>query len=382
MLPYGRQDIQEEDVQAVVEVLRHQYLTQGQQVPALEKALAEYTGTPWVTLVNSATSALHLGCLALGVEQGDRVWTSPLSFVASANCARYCGAEVDFVDIDPSTLNLSLPALANKLAWAASLGRLPKLLIVVHFAGLSADMAEIKALCERYQVRLMEDASHALGGRYQGMPVGALQHADLCVFSFHPVKMITTGEGGAILCRDPELHQRIQRLRSHGIDKDSKLQEQEGGWYYQQQELGFNYRMTDLQAALGLSQLSRLDGYVQQRQALAERYDQQLQGLPLQLPPRVDYAESSWHLYVVQLQDPMQRRPLYDFLQVQGVAVQVHYIPIHWQPYYQRLGFARGDFPAVEDYYQRTLTLPLFPTLTNVQQDRVIALLHSFLSPD
>lgn len=383
-IPYGRHSISEADIAAVVDVMRHGFLTQGDRVPALEKALGEYVGAPYVTLVNAATSALHLACLALNVGEGDRVWTSPISFVASANCARYCGAGVDFVDIDPVTLNLSLPALQMQLAQAEQAGQLPKAIVCVHFAGLSVDMRGLRALIEPYDIALIEDASHALGADYAGGKVGAGEYSDAVVFSFHPVKMVTTAEGGALLTRNPELHRRVQRLRSHGIERDlSRIQAgEQPPWYYEQQELGYNYRLSDLQAALGLSQLQRLDAMVARRRALADRYDQALQHLPLALPPRGTESgpSSSWHLYVIRLQRPELRLPLYNFLHSQGVQVQVHYIPIHWQPDYQRLGFTQGQFPQAEDYYSRCLTLPLFPDLTDAEQQKVVDLLERFFA--
>lgn len=381
MIPYGRHSIEAEDIDKVVEVLQHGNLTQGDRVPALEQALAEYVDVPYVSMVNSATSALHLACVALGVSRGDIVWTSPLSFVASANCARYCGADVDFVDIDPETLNISLTLLERKLALAASEQRLPKAIVVVHFSGLSVDMQALQQLASAYRVALIEDASHALGADYQGRKVGCCDFADAVVFSFHPVKMITTGEGGAVLTRHRQLHDHVRRLRSHGIEKNTAAI-QSGDcppWYYEQHELGFNYRITDVQAALGLSQLQRLDEMVARRRQLASRYDHLLGDLPLVLPPRGNEAsQSSWHLYVIQLQQPQLRAELYAFLHAHNIGVQVHYIPIHWQPYYQQLGFSRGQFPLAEAYYEQCLTLPLFPGLSDEQQSEIARLLHLF----
>ncbi|MBR9885564.1 MAG: UDP-4-amino-4,6-dideoxy-N-acetyl-beta-L-altrosamine transaminase [Oceanospirillales bacterium] len=381
-LPYGRHTIREEDIKAVVEVMRSGNLTQGDRVPALERALGRYVDVPHVSLVNSATSALHLACLALNVGLEDTVWTTPISFVASANCARYCGARVDFVDIDPATLNLSLSRLKDKLESAARQGQLPKVIVCVHFAGLSVDMQAVRALTTPYGIALIEDASHALGAEFLGGKVGSAHYSDAVVFSFHPVKMITTAEGGAVLTRNAELHQQVQRLRSHGIERNmSRIESGEiPPWYYEQQALGYNYRLSDLQAALGLSQLSRLDTMVSRRRELAKRYDRLLQHLPLTLPPRGDEpaTSSSWHLYVIQLEQAELRLPLYTYLHQHGVLAQVHYIPIHWQPDYRRLGFATGDYADAEAYYARCLTLPLYPDLSDVEQDRVIGLIGTF----
>lgn len=380
MIPYGRQDIREEDIEAVVSVLRSDWLTQGPVVPRFEEAVAQRCRAAHAVAVNSATSALHLSCLALGLGRGDRLWTSPNTFVASANCARYCGADVDFVDIDPSTGNLDAVALAAKLEQAAKADCLPKIVVPVHYAGLSCDMAAIRALADRYGFRIIEDASHAIGGRYQNEPVGCGRYADITVFSFHPVKIITTGEGGMALTNDAPVAERLRRLRSHGIVRDVATQEREGAWYYEQVELGFNYRMTDIQAALGLSQLSRLDAYVERRARLAERYDSLLGGLPLCLPARSDSASSSWHLYVIRLDQAERRRAVFDHLRAAGVGVNVHYIPVHLQPDYRRLGFAPGHCPAAEDHYARAITLPLYPGMSESDQDRIVATLGEALA--
>lgn len=380
MIPYGHQSISDADVEAVAATLRSGWLTQGPAVPAFETAVAERCASNFAVAVSNATAALHLACLALGVGPGDRVWTSPNTFVASANCARYCGADVDFVDIDPQTFNISVAALADKLSRAAAAGRLPKVLIPVHFAGLPCDMEEIGALARQYGIRVIEDASHAIGSTYQGRPVGNCAHSDITVFSFHPVKIITTGEGGMALTNSPELAGRIARLRSHGITRDAGEMSgaSEGPWYYQQVELGFNYRMTDLQAALGLSQLQRLDPFLARRDALAARYDRALAGLPLGGQAGAADRTSARHLYPVKIAAP-RRLAVFETLRREGIGVQVHYIPVHLQPYYRALGFGPGDFPAAETYYAQAMSLPLFPDLTDEQQDRVVAVLGDAL---
>lgn len=379
MIPYGRQHISEEDIQAVVDVLRSDFLTQGPAVPQFESALAEYCGAKHAFAVNSATSALHIACLALGLGAGDYLWTSPITFVASANCALYCGAQVDFVDIDPATYTLCPKALAEKLAIAERDGCLPKIVIPVHFAGQSCDMAAIRALADRYGFFIVEDASHAVGGRYLGHPIGGCQYSDITVFSFHPVKIITTGEGGMALCQDDQLAERMRLLRSHGVTREPHLMthEPDGAWYYQQVALGWNYRMTDIQAALGLSQLQNLDHFVQKRVVLAQRYDDLLADLPVQTPWQHPANDSAYHLYPIQLKTPKTtRRALFDWMREAGVGVNVHYIPVHLQPYFQKMGFQRGDFPIAEAYYDAALSLPLFPDLTDAQQDAVCAALH------
>lgn len=386
MIPYGRQDICDDDVAAVAAVLRSDFLTQGPEVPRFEAALAQACDVPHAVAMNSATSALHVACLALGLGPGDRLWTSPNTFVASANCARYCGAEVGFVDVEPDTGNMSVADLAARLAQAELDGTLPKVVVPVHFAGLSCDMAGIAALARRYGFRVIEDASHAVGGRYQGEPVGHGRHSDITVLSFHPVKIVTTAEGGAALTRDAALAQAMQRLRSHGITREpSQMRgEPDGPWYYEQLELGFNYRLTDLQAALGRSQLARLSDYVARRRALADRYDALLQGLPLSTPGRRSGVESAWHLYVVGVDEAAgatPRRQVFDRLRAAGIGVNVHYIPVHWQPYYQALGFRRGQFPQAEAHYRRAISLPLFPTLGLDAQDRVVAAVREALRP-
>lgn len=380
MIPYGRQDIDGADIAAVVAVLESDWLTQGPEVPRFEMALAARCDAAGGVAVNSATSALHLACLALGVGPGDTGWTVPNTFVASANCLRYCGAGVDFVDIDPRTRNLSVPALSDKLRQAKEAGRLPKVVIPVHFAGQSCDMAAIGDLAREYGFRVIEDASHAVGATSAGQPVGACRHSDLTVFSFHPVKVMTTGEGGMLTARDPTLLRHLARLRSHGITRDGAEMagENDGPWYYQQVELGYNYRMTDLQAALGTSQLARLDGFLARRRELARRYDGLLADLPLARPPLDD--DSAWHLYAVRLEDASRRRPVFEALRSAGIGVNVHYIPVHLQPDYRRLGFKAGDFPVAEAYYAGALSLPLHARLTEPEQDFVVACLTEALA--
>lgn len=381
MIPYGRQDITEDDVRAVSEVLRSDWLTQGPAVPRFEHEVAAVCGARHAVAVNSATSALHIACMALDVGPGDWVWTSPNTFLASANCARYCGAEVDFVDIDPRTYNLSPEALAEKLERAQAQGRLPKVVIAVHFAGQSCEMREIKALGERYGFRIIEDASHAVGGSYLGEPVGNCRFSDIAVFSFHPVKLITTAEGGMALTNDVSLAARMERYRSHGMTRDPALMEgpSDGPWYYQQIELGYNYRLTDIQAVLGLSQLQRLSNYVERRHAIARRYGDQLAALPLVLPYQSPNTYSALHLFPVQAADARQRRHVFDGLRAAGVGVNVHYIPVHLQPYYRRRGHAVGECPHAEAYYERAVSLPMFPTLNDAQQDHVGATLGELL---
>ena len=380
MIPYGLHTIDDADVESVIDVLRNQFLTQGTMVPQFEQALCVYTGAKHSVAVNSATSGLHIACLAAGVGQGDVVWTVPNSFVASANCARFCNAYVDFVDIDAATRNIDVNALEQKLQLAVSQKKLPKALVVVHFAGLSCDMQKIYALTSAYNIVLIEDAAHALGGDYLGAKIGCCQYSDMTVLSFHPVKSITTAEGGAVLTNDSVVFTKLQLLAKHGVTRDPELMqgESDGPWYYQQVELGYNYRLSDLHAALGISQLQKLGQFIAKRRRLAERYRQRLADLPLTLPCVESYANSAWHLYMVELKQH-DRLATYRRLHELGVGVNVHYIPIHLQPYYQALGFKAGDFPVSEQFYKHALTLPLFPSMTEEQQDTVIAALYEVL---
>jgi UDP-4-amino-4,6-dideoxy-N-acetyl-beta-L-altrosamine transaminase len=377
MIPYGRQNIDEADIAAVLEVLQSDFLTQGPKVPEFELAVSQLCQVNYAIAVNSATSALHLACLALGVTQGDIVWTSPISFVASANCALYCGATIDFVDVDPDTGLMSVTALAEKLQQAATLQKLPKVLIPVHLAGHSCEMAAIHALCLQYQIKIIEDASHAIGATYQGKPVGHCQFSDICVFSFHPVKIITTAEGGMALTKDPALAAQMQLHRSHGITRDplDMTEPSHGPWYYQQIELGFNYRLTELQAALGLSQLRRLPQFLAARQQAVVHYQHLLKDLPLQLPVAALNGVSAWHLYIIRLDDADSRLRVFEALRAAGIGVNVHYIPIHTQPYYQQLGFQWGDFPGAEVFYSKIISLPMYADLTLSMQQQVAAAL-------
>ncbi len=375
-IPYGRQSISEDDIQAVVDILRSDWLTQGPTVPAFEQAVADKCGAAYGVAVNSATSALHVACLALGLGPGDVLWTSPNTFVASANCARYCGADIDFVDIDPLTANLSVDSLEKKLQQGRRLGRLPKIVVPVHFAGLPCDMTGIYALSQEYGFRVIEDASHAIGATYRNEFIGNGRYSDITIFSFHPVKIITSAEGGMALTNNAQLAHRMQRLRSHGITRDPALMTHapDGPWYYQQIELGFNYRMTELQAALGRSQLSRLPSFVKRRRELADRYDKLLSGLPLTLPGRMNDAESAWHLYAIRLNPnacKIAHRKVFERLLDSRVGVNLHYIPVHLQPYYRELGFNDGDFPQAETYYSQAISLPLYPDLSDAQQDYI-----------
>ncbi|MDB6142479.1 MAG: flagellin modification protein FlmB [Pseudomonas sp.] len=383
-IPYGRQNIDQADIDAVVAVLQSPWLTQGPTIERFEKALAQRCEAEFAVAVCNATAALHIACLAAGLGEGDLLWTTPNTFVASANCGRYCGAEVDFVDIDPLTLNLDAGLLAQKLEAAALAGRLPKVVVAVAFAGQSCDLQTMAALAEHYGFTLIEDASHAVGASYLGRPVGSGAHAAMTIFSFHPVKIITSGEGGMVLTNRPELAERLRRLRSHGItgDRAQMSVPDTGLWYYQQLELGFNYRMTDIHAALGLSQIARLDEFVAKRRQLATRYNELLADLPLSLPAAQSGADSAWHLYVVRVHFDrlsVSQRELFDALRAAGIGVNLHYIPVHLQPYYRELGFTDGDFPEAERYFGEAISLPLFPDLTHEQQDYVVAQLRSLI---
>jgi UDP-4-amino-4,6-dideoxy-N-acetyl-beta-L-altrosamine transaminase len=377
MIPYGRQSLDQADIDAVVTVLQSDWLTQGPTIERFEQAMAERCQADFAVAVCNATAALHIACLAAGLGPGDRLWTTPNTFLASANCGRYCGAEVDFVDIDPLTWNLDANALALKLEQAERDGTLPKVLVAVAFSGQSCDMRRIAELAGRYGFTVIEDASHAVGASYAGRPVGCGEFAAMTVFSFHPVKIITSAEGGMVLTNRPELAERLQRLRSHGMTRDPQqmTEASHGPWYYQQVELGFNYRITDLQAALGLSQLSKLEGFIERRRELAARYDGLLADLPLTLPGAQPEAESAWHLYVVRLQldsIKLSHRQVFEGLRAAGIGVNLHYIPVHLQPYYRDQGFAEGDFPQAERYYAQAISLPLFPLLSDEQQDHVV----------
>jgi UDP-4-amino-4,6-dideoxy-N-acetyl-beta-L-altrosamine transaminase len=386
MIPYGRQDIGDAEVAAVIEVLRSDWLTQGPTIDRFERGVADYCGAQHAVAVSNATAALHVACMAVGLKAGDLLWTSPNSFVASSNCGLYCGADIDFVDIDPRTYNMDPTALARKLEAAEKAGRLPKVVIPVHFSGQPCDMAAIGALAKRYKFFVIEDASHAVGAEYRGGKIGSCAHSDMAVFSFHPVKIMTTAEGGIVLTNNAELHRRAAMLRTHGITRDPAHMRgaSEGGWYYEQIELGYNYRLTDIQAALGLVQLSRLDEFLARRRHLAKRYDTALADLPLTCPWQAPEGLSSWHLYVIKVDEAAggkSRRQVYDELRAAGIGVQVHYIPIHLQPYYRALGFSAGQFPYAEAYYATALSLPIFLGLTDSNQDKVIGALRDILGP-
>lgn len=378
MIPYARQSIDEADIAAVVEVLRSDWLTQGPTGPAFESELAAAVGASHAVSVSSCTAALHLACLALEVGAGDWVWTSPISFVASANCALYCGAQVDFVDVDPDSGLMDMQALEDKLILARARGRVPKVVVVVHYAGLVADMPTLAALARDYGFRVIEDAAHALGASLAGSRVGDCRYSDLTVFSFHPLKHITTAEGGALCTNDAQLAGRLARLRSHGITRDPRLMEgeAEGGWYYEQLELGLNYRMTDLQAALGRSQLARLDAFVARRRQLAQRYEEQLQGLPVRYLQQQPGA--AWHLYPIRV-EAARRKQVFDAMREAQILVNVHYLPIYLQPYFRRLGFERGCCPNAEAFYSGLISLPMYAALEDTSQDRVVGVLKELL---
>ena len=385
MIPYGRQEITQQDIDAVVEVLESDFLTQGPKVPEFEKTVASHVGARFGVAVNSATSALHIACAALGLREGDWLWTSPVTFVASANCGLYCGAKVDFGDIDPRTYNLCPDALERKLEQAREQDRLPKVVVPVHLCGQPCDMERIKALSERYGFRIVEDASHAIGGKYQGEFIGSGRYSDITVFSFHPVKIVTTAEGGMAVTNDAELAQRMEMLRSHGITRDPArmTHEPDGPWYYQQVDLGFNYRMTELQAALGVSQMARLDDFVKRRHELARRYDELLADLPVVTPWQHPDSYSGLHLYVIRLKLAEIRashREVFESLRKQGIGVNLHYIPVHTQPFYAAMGFAPDDFPESMRYYNEAISIPMYHGLTFEQQDTVVAALKEALT--
>jgi len=381
MIRYGQQDITQEDIDAVIGVLKSVNLTQGPNIPAFEQAVMAETGARHAVAVNSATSALHIACLALDLGPGDWLWTTPNTFVASANCALYCGAQVSFVDIDPKTWNLCPKALEQKLIHAAAEGCLPKVVVPVHLTGQPCDMATIHALGQKYGFRIIEDASHAIGGRYKDEPIGNCRYSDITVFSFHPVKIVTTAEGGMAMTNDDHLATRLGLLRSHGITRDPTLMtgEMEGPWYYQQVDLGYNYRMTDMQAVLGVSQMTRLHRYVARRHEIAARYDRLLADLPLTLPWQHPDSHSAFHLYVIRLQldrIPASHLQVFEALRAQDIMVNLHYIPVHTQPWYRKMGFRDGDYPQAEQYYREAISIPMHPTLTDAEQDFVVAVLR------
>lgn len=384
MIPYGKQDINQQDIDSVVDVLNSDFLTQGPQVPVFEQALIDHTSASYALAVNSATSALHIACLALGLGEGDWLWTSPITFVASANCGLYCGAQVDFVDIDPDTYNMCPKRLEEKLIKAKAEGKLPKVVVPVHLCGQPCDMEAIAKLAKEYNFKIIEDASHAIGGKYQGLPIGNCKYSDITVFSFHPVKIVTTAEGGAVMTNQKALSDKMALLRSHGITRDSEQMEGDshGGWYYQQIDLGFNYRMTELQAALGVSQMKRLEDFITERHYLAERYNELLKTLPLVLPYQLKGTYSGLHLYVIRLQLdklPLTHKEVFDALRGKGVGVNLHYIPVHTQPYYEKMGFRVGDFPESERYYSEAISIPMFHCMTEEQQDTVVQVLTEIL---
>lgn len=385
MIPYGRQEITQQDIDAVVDVLKSDFLTQGPVVPEFEQRVASHVGAVFGVAVNSATSALHIACAAAGLKPGDWLWTSPVTFVASANCGLYCGARVDFVDIDPDTYNMCPHALERKLQNAEALGRLPKIVVPVHLCGQPCDMARIKTLADRYGFRIVEDASHGIGGKYRDDYIGSCKFSDITVFSFHPVKIITTGEGGMAVTNDPDLAGRMELLRSHGITRDPMrmTHEPDGPWYYQQVELGFNYRMTELQAALGVSQMARLDDFVKRRHELARRYDELLADLPVVTPWQHPDSYSGLHLYVIRLKLAEIRpshREVFESLRKQGIGVNLHYIPVHTQPYYEAMGFAPDDFPESMRYYSEAISIPMYHGLTFEQQDALVTALKQALA--
>lgn len=377
MIPYGKQEIRQDDIDAVIEVLESNWLTQGPKVPEFEQSISQYCHVKHAIAVNSATSALHIACLALGVTTNDIVWTSPISFVASSNCALYCGATVDFVDINVDTANICVDALAKKLAIAAQQNTLPKALVVVHMGGLSAPMADIYNLVSQYNIAIIEDASHAIGGQYQERVIGDCRYSDICVFSFHPVKIITCAEGGIATTNSDTLASKMTLFRSHGITKDANLftQNNENAWHYEQHHLGYNYRLTELNAALGVSQIKRLDEYVAKRNELAQLYRDALTELPASFQAQSTDCYSAYHLMIMRVHNDanVTREQLFNALRAQKIGVNVHYIPIHFQPYYQQLGFKKGDFPNAETYYQQCISIPLFPSLSAPDQQKIIS---------
>ena len=386
MIPYGRQEITEDDIIEVKKILRSDFLTQGPTVPRFEKAIASYCGVNHAAAVNSATSALHISCLALGLGPGDLLWTSPNTFVASANCGRYCGADIDFVDIDAETYNMSVDALSEKLIKAEKLGKLPKIVVPVHFAGQPCDMISIYDLSKRYGFKIIEDASHAIGASYNKIKVGSCTHSDITVFSFHPVKIITSAEGGMALTNNKDIADKILRLRTHGITTDKiKMEERpkEEIWNYQQIELGFNYRMNDIQAALGLNQMKRLDEYVKSRHKIANYYDVKLKNLALKTPWQPPHVYSSYHLYPILIKpnsDFKTQRQTYEELRKSNIGVNSHYIPVHRHPYYENLGFKKNDFPVAEKFHRESISIPMYPILQDEHQAYIVETLKKVMN--
>lgn len=384
MIPYGKQEVTQQDIDAVVDVLKSDFLTQGPKVPEFEASITSHTGAQYAVAVNSATSALHIACLALGVGVGDWLWTSPITFVASANIGPYCGAKVDFVDINPLTYNMCPAKLEEKLKLAKAKGTLPKVVVPVHLCGQPCDMQAIGKLAKEYGFKVIEDASHAIGGKYHGQPIGNCEYSDVTVFSFHPVKIVTTAEGGVAVTNQKKLAGKMALLRSHGITRDSELMTEEphGDWYYQQIDLGFNYRMTELQAALGVSQMTRLEQFISARHLLAHRYNKLLAPLPIVLPYQLEDTYSSLHLYVIRLQledISLTHKQVFDALRLRGIGVNLHYIPVHLQPYYRKMGFVVGDYPNAENYYSEAISLPMYHCMSIAQQDKVIDVLSNIL---
>lgn len=373
MIPYGRQEITQSDIDAVTQVLQSDFLTQGPMVPKFEKLVANYCGVKYGVATNSATSVLHIACLALGLKEGDYLWTSPITFVASANCGLYCDAKVDFVDIDPETYNLSPQALEEKLIQAEKVNKLPKIIVAVHFAGQSCEMDKIYQLSQKYEFKIIEDASHAIGGKYKNQTIGSCKYSDITVFSFHPVKIITTAEGGMAVTNSNKLADKMLLLRSHGITRDTNLMthKPDGGWYYQQIELGFNYRMNDIQAALGASQMDRIDEYIEKRHNIAKKYSTALNGYPVTSQLQSNHMFSAYHLYVIRVKES-QHKKIFSQLRNKSISVNLHYIPIYRQPYYERFGYNKSDYPNAENYYSQAITLPIYPTLSSSEQNKII----------
>ena len=385
MIPYGRQKVDQEDIDAVIETLKSSFLTQGPKVPAFEKAICNYIGSQFSLAFNSATSALHAACLALDLAEGDILWTSPISFVASANCGLYCGAKVDFVDIDPSTNNMCPNALEKKLIESKKNNSLPKVVIPVHLSGMPCDMKKISSLAKKYNFKIIEDASHAIGSEYEGSKTGNCIYSDICIFSFHPVKIITTGEGGVALTNCNKLYNKLSLLRTHGITRDEKLMSipPDGPWYYEQHILGFNYRMTDIQASLGISQLSKINEFIARRREIEEIYDQELCNLPISLPEKSNNAKSSLHLYIIKLKlesANISHKNFFDKLISKGIGVNLHYIPIYRQPYFKKLGFIKEQYTNSELYYSQAMSIPIHPSMSNKDQETVIKAIKDTLA--